>query len=188
MIPPTELNTPRLTLRQWRQSDLAPFAAMSADAEVMRYYPETWTREQSDAFAERVMRLIDERGWGFWAVEERASGRFIGFVGLHTPSNDLPFAPCVEVGWRLATSSWGLGYATEAGRAAIAFGVDRLHLAELVAFTFAGNLKSRAVMERLGMKLSGEFDHPHVPNESGLRRHVLYRLQQQTQTECQALQ
>lgn len=93
MLYPTELFTPRLIIRQWRPSDLEPFAAMNADAEVMRYYPETWTREQSDAFAQRVMRLIETRGWGFWAVEERASNQFIGFVGLHVPSDDLPFSP-----------------------------------------------------------------------------------------------
>ena len=95
---------------------------MSSDADVMRYYPAPWSREQSDAFAQRVLRLIDELGWGFWAVEERVSGRFIGFVGLHVPSDKLPFSPCVEVGWRLAKSYWGLGYATEAAQSAIAFG------------------------------------------------------------------
>lgn len=149
---------------------------MSSDADVMRYYPAPWSREQSDAFAQRVMRLIDERGWGFWAAEERASGRFIGFVGLHIPSNDLPFSPCVEVGWRLAKPYWGLGYAMEAAQSAVKFGFQLLRLAELVAFTATTNLKSRAVMERLGMRLDCEFDHPQVPVESGLRRHVLYRL------------
>jgi len=176
MLQPIELPTPRLTLRQWRPSDLEPFAAMNADADVMRYYPETWTKEQSDAFAQRVMRLIDERGWGFWAVEERASCQFIGFVGLHVPSHELPFAPCVEVGWRLAKAHWGRGYATEAARAAIVFGFDRLRLVQIVAFTSIGNVRSRAVMERLGMTVDGEFDHLDVPIESGLRRHVLYRL------------
>ena len=149
---------------------------MNADADVMRYYPAPWSREQSDAFAQRVLRLIDELGWGFWAVEERVSGRFIGFVGLHVPSDKLPFSPCVEVGWRLAKSYWGLGYATEAAQSAIAFGFQQLHLAELVAFTAITNLKSRAVMERLGMQFDFEFDHPQVPVESVLRRHVLYRL------------
>jgi RimJ/RimL family protein N-acetyltransferase len=149
---------------------------MNADAEVMRYYPETWTREQSDAFAQRVMRLIETRGWGFWAVEERASNQFIGFVGLHIPSHELPFSPCVEVGWRLAKPYWGLGYATEAAQSAISFGFQQLHLKELVAFTAVANLKSRAVMERLGMQFDSEFDHPQVPVESRLRRHVLYRL------------
>jgi len=176
MTYPTELNTPRLRLRQWQPSDLEPFATMNSDTDVMRYYPAPWSREQSDAFAKRVMRLIDERGWGFWAVEERASGRFIGFVGLHIPSNDLPFSPCVEVGWRLAKSYWGLGYATEAAQSAISFGFQQLRPAELVAFTAIINLKSRAVMERLGMQFSAEFDHSQVPVESGLRRHVLYRL------------
>ncbi len=174
--PPTELPTPRLILRQWRPSDLEPFAAMNADAEVMRYYPAVWNRAQSDAFAQQVMQLIDERGWGFWAVEERASGRFIGFVGLHVPSNNLPFSPCVEIGWRLAKSYWSLGYATEAAQTAIVFGFQQLHLKDLVAFTAITNLKSRAVMERLGMRPDTEFDHPQVSLESGLRRHVLYRL------------
>ena len=106
MIHQANLLTPRLRLRQWRLSDLEPLAAMNSDPDVMRYYPAPWAREQSDAFAQRVMGLIDERGWGFWAVEERASGRFIGFVGLHVPSQELPFSPCVEVGWRLARSYW----------------------------------------------------------------------------------
>lgn len=176
MLSSNKLPTPRLLLRQWQPSDLEPFAAMNSDADVMRYYPTPWTREQSDAFAQRVMRLIDERGWGFWAVEERASGRFIGFVGLHVPSDELPFSPCVEVGWRLTKPYWGLGYATEAAQSAISFGFQQLRLAELVAFTAVANLKSRAVMERLGMQFDSEFDHPQVPVESRLRRHVLYRL------------
>lgn len=173
---PIELFTPRLQLRQWRPSDLEPFVAMNADPEVMRYYPATWTKEQSHAFAQQVMRLIDERGWGFWAVEARASGHFIGFVGLHIPSHHLPFSPCVEIGWRLAQSYWGLGYATEAAQSAIAFGFEQLALPELVAFTALTNQPSRALMERLCMRLDCEFDHPQVAVESSLRRHVLYRL------------
>lgn len=173
---PIELNTPRLTLRQWRSSDLAPFAVMNSDAEVMQYYPAIWTREQSDAFAYRVRQLIDERGWGFWALEERTSQQFMGFVGLHTPSNELPFSPCVEVGWRLAKPYWGQGYATEAACTAMRFAFEQLHFKELVAFTSIHNLKSTAVMQRIGMCYDCEFDHPHVSVESGLRRHVLYRL------------
>lgn len=176
MSNPIELHTPRLTLRQWRPSDLAPFAAMNSDADVMHYYPATWTTEQSDAFAERVRRLIDERGWGFWAVEERPSGQFMGFVGLHTPSKELPFSPCVEVGWRLAKAYWGQGYATEAASTAVRFAFEQLHLKELVAFTSIHNFKSTAVMRRIGMRYDCEFDHPHVSIESRLRRHVLYRL------------
>jgi RimJ/RimL family protein N-acetyltransferase len=149
---------------------------MNADADVMRYYPAPWSREQSDAFASTGHAADRRTWWGFWAVEERASGRFIGFVGLHVPSDKLPFSPCVEVGWRLAKSYWGLGYATEAAQSAIAFGFQQLHLAEVVAFTAITNLKSRAVMERLGMQFDSEFDHPQVPVESVLRRHALYRL------------
>ena len=141
MLSSNELPTPRLLLRQWQPSDLEPFALMSSDADVMRDYPAPWSREQSDVFAQRVMRLIDERGWGFWAIEERASRQFIGFVGLHIPSHELPFSPCVEVGWRLAKPYWGLGYATEAAQSAISFGFQQLHLKELVAFTAITNLK-----------------------------------------------
>ena len=149
---------------------------MNSDADVMRYYPTPWTREQSDAFAQRVMRLIDERGWGFWAVEERASGRFIGFVGRHVPSDELPFSPCVEVGWRLTKPYWGLGYATEAAQSAVVFGFQQLRLPEVVAFTAITNLKSRSVMQRLGMQFDSEFDHPQVPVESELCRRMLYHL------------
>lgn len=142
----------------------------------MRRYPSAWNRAQSDAFAQPVRRLIDERGWGFWAAEERASGQFIAFVGLDVPSDDLPFSPCVEVGWRPAKPHWGLGYAMEAAQSAIAFGFQQLHLKELGAFTAVANQKSRHVMERLGRRLDSEFDHPQVLLESRLRRHVSYRL------------
>ena len=124
-------------------------------------------QESKATAAERVTQLIEERGWGFWAVEERRSGQFIGFVGLHVPSALLPFSPCVEVGWRLTRSYWGLGYATEAAQSAIAFGFQHLQMEELVAFTAIANLKSRAVMERLGMRPDGEFDHP--PGASRIR-------------------
>lgn len=126
--------------------------------------------------AQLARRLIDERGWGFWAAEERASGQFIGFVGVHIPSDDLPLSSCVEVAWRLAKPHWGLGHAMEAAQWAIALGFQQLHLKELGAFTAVANQNSRHVMERLGMRLDSEFDHPQVPLESRLRRHVLYRL------------
>ena len=166
-----ELRTERLLLRQWRDDDLAPFAALNADPVVMEHFPGLMSREASDAFAESNRERIAERGWGLWAVE--AEGRFIGFVGLNPPS----FMPGVEVGWRLERAAWGRGYATEAARAAIAFGFDELDLPEIISFTATTNVRSQRVMQRLGMTHdpADDFDHPRV-EDPRLRRHVLYRL------------
>lgn len=171
-----EFDTERLRLRQWQASDRAPFAALNADPAVMAFFPSLLTRAESDAMADRCASLITQRGWGFWAVELRRSGEFIGFVGLHQPSAELPFAPCVEVGWRLAAPYWGQGFASEAARGAIHVGFHELGLDEIVSFTTVTNHRSRAVMQRLGMRACGHFEHPHVSHESGLRLHCLYRL------------
>lgn len=170
------LETERLVLRQWRPSDREPFAAMGADPRVMEHFPALLTRAQSDVLADRCEALIQERGWGFWAAELKASHEFIGFVGLHTPSPELPFSPCVEIGWRLSVAHWGQGLASEAARAALHFGFTSLALEEIVSFTALHNAKSRAVMQRLGMRDAGTFEHPHVPEGSALRLHRLYRL------------
>lgn len=171
-----EVDTARLRLRQWQDTDRAPFAALNADPRVMAYFPTLLTRGESDAMAARCQSLIAERGWGFWAVEEKASGAFIGFVGLHSPSAELAFSPCVEIGWRLAFAHWGKGYASEAARAALRVGFDLLGLREIVSFTTLHNRRSRALMERIGMRASGSFDHPQLPAGSHLRRHCLYRI------------
>jgi len=172
----TDLRTDRLKLRQWRDEDLEPFAALNADPEVMRYFPRTQTREESYALAQGQRVLIGWRGWGLWAVE--APDGFIGFVGLSQPSWEANFTPATEVAWRLARHAWGHGYATEAARAAIAFGFDELALAEIVSFTSVQNTPSRRVMERLGMTHdpADDFDHPVLAEGDPLRRHVLYRL------------
>lgn len=128
-----EPETERLILRQWLPSDRAPFAELNADPEVMRYFPATLSREESDALADRAQAMIERHGWGFWAVEQKEDGDFIGFVGLNIPAVDLPFNPCVEVGWRLAQASWGQGYATEAARACLQVGFQQLYLAEIVS-------------------------------------------------------
>jgi RimJ/RimL family protein N-acetyltransferase len=171
------LRTPRLVLRQWRPGDCDSFAALNADPEVMRFFSAPMTREESDALAQRAEREIAERGWGLWAAELEGSAPFIGFVGLAVPSFDAHFTPAVEVGWRLSREQWGNGYATEAARAATAFGFDELGLDEIVSFTSVVNEPSRRVMERLGMTHDPQedFDHPSV-SDGPLRRHVLYRL------------
>ena len=165
------IRTERLLLRQWREEDREPFAALNADPVVMEHFPSTMSREESDAFVDFNIRTIDERDWGLWAVD--AHGTFIGFVGLNEPN----FMPGVEVGWRLAHDAWGHGYATEAAQASIAFARDELGLDEVISFTATTNLRSRRVMERIGMTHDpkDDFDHPRVVDPR-LRRHVLYRL------------
>lgn len=171
-----EPTTARLRLRQWRASDRSPFADLNADPRVMEFFPSPLTREQSDAMADRCESLINERGWGLWAVELKSVGSFIGFVGLHVPGVHLPFSPCTEIGWRLAYDYWGHGFATEAAQEALRIGFDVLELEEIVSFTAVANRRSRAVMERLGMKGSGSFQHPSLPVDSSLSEHCLYRL------------
>jgi RimJ/RimL family protein N-acetyltransferase len=174
----TDLRTDRLLLRQWRDEDLEPFAELNADPETMRYFPAPPTRAESDALAGRSRRQIDDEGWGLWAVEVDGGAPFVGFVGLSRPSFEEHFTPAVEVGWRLAREHWGHGYATEAGRAALAFGFEKLGLEEIVSFTSVLNEPSWRVMERLGMSHdpADDFEHPRVPAGHPLRPHVLYRL------------
>lgn len=172
------LSTERLTLRSWRESDFQPFfEQINSDPDVMEYFPSTLSREESDALATELQRRIDVNGWGLWAVEEKASGQFIGFVGLNSPLIELPFTPCVEVGWRLSKAFWGKGYATEAAKKALEFAFVELELGEVVSFTAVPNLRSQAVMSRLGLRDTGEnFNHPAVPSESPLYEHVLFKI------------
>jgi RimJ/RimL family protein N-acetyltransferase len=172
-----ELETPRLRLRQWRASDRAPFAAMNGDPAVMKFFASIQSSEASNSSIDGWQSQFAERGWSNWAVELRSSGAFIGFVGLSVPRRLLPCSPCVEVGWRLARSHWGQGYATEGARAALRVGFGRLALAEIVSFTSVLNLPSRAVMERIGMRnAQQDFEHPGVPEHHRLRLHCLYRI------------
>lgn len=171
-----ELETQRLLLRQWRDSDYSAFALMSADAETMRYFPSTLTEQESHSMADRCRALIEQRGWGFWVAEYKATQEFIGFIGLHVPSAELPFSPCVEIGWRLARHAWGKGLATEGATAVLDFAFRGLGLSEVVAFTALNNSRSERVMQRLGMVRDAlSFEHPSLPEGHALRKHVLYR-------------
>lgn len=171
------LLTPRLRLRQWADADLEPFAAMNADPEVMTYLGGPLERAVSDALATRFREHWQRYGFGPWVVEAPGVAGFLGYIGLTTATFQAHFTPCVEIGWRLARPYWGAGHATEAARAVLADGFDRLALPEVVAFTIPANRRSRAVMERLGMQYSpaDDFDHPSFPDGHPLRRHVLYR-------------
>ena len=178
MEAPSQLRTDRLLLRCWRDSDRGPFALMNADPEVMEFYPATLTESESDDMVDRIEKTFDSEGLGLWAVEIPGSTSFAGYVGLWPARFPAPFTPAIEVGWRLARASWGSGYATEAARAAVTDGFGRLGLGEIVSFTAAINLRSRRVMEKLGMTHDSrdDFYHPNIDEGDRLRRHVLYRL------------
>ena len=174
----TELRTDRLILRHWTDADREPFAALNDDPLVMEHFPAHLTREQSDAMADRISTFLEEHGWGLWAVEVADTGEFVGFTGLAVPRFEADFTPCVEVGWRLASSAWGLGYATEAARAGVQHGFEELELDEIVAMVEVHNVRSQNVMRKLGMTRDegADFDHPLIEEGSPVRRHRLYRL------------
>ena len=176
-----EFETERLRARQWRDADCAPFAALNADPRVMQYFPARLDRAQSDALLLELSYHLVDNGFGIWAIEEKSTQALLGAVGLQIPSPDLPVFPCVEVAWRLGHDHWGKGFATEAARGALAVGFGQLGLPEIVAFTPVGNARSRRLMERLGMRDTGQsFEHPKVPEGSPLRKHCLYFLSGKT--------
>ena len=172
-----EFETERLALRQWRETDRAALAALNADPRVMQYFPAPLDRDASDALFDDLQNHLDYNGFGLWAVDEKATGTLVGAVGLQIPAPDLPVFPCVEIAWRLSAAHWGKGFATEAARGALRVGFEQLCLPEIVAFTSMGNVRSRELMKRLGMRDTGEtFDHPRVPEGHPLRKHCLYFL------------
>jgi RimJ/RimL family protein N-acetyltransferase len=177
MTPIVTLRTERLLLRPWREGDRAPFADMNADPKVMEHFPLTNTREESDAGFDRIVARMENEGFGLWAVEVPGVAEFIGFVGLNR-ADALMGRPVLEVGWRLAAKYWGRGYATEGGRASLAHAFDVLGQDEVVSFTTAANLRSRHVMEKLGLvrRPAEDFDHPGVPVSWSGRRHVVYAI------------
>ena len=173
-----ELRTERLLLRRWQAGDLAPFAALNADPVVMEHLIAPLSQQETAEMIETLERRFEDQGYGLWAVEVIGGAPFVGFVGLNPATFEAPFTPAVEVGWRLAREHWSHGYATEAARAAVQFGFEVAGLDEIVSFTAAGNVRSRRVMERLGMTRdpAEDFDHPRVPEGHPARRHVIYRL------------
>jgi ribosomal-protein-alanine N-acetyltransferase len=178
---PHELRTGRLLLRRWRPEDREPFARLNADPRVMEHFPKVLTREESDQRVDLMDQHLAEHGFAQWAVEVPGVAPFIGFIGLSHPRFEARFTPCVEIGWRLAAEHWNQGYATEGARAAMHFGFRFLHLQEIVSFTVPANVRSRRVMEKIGMEHSPkeDFDHPYLPEGHPLRRHVLYRIRRE---------
>ena len=173
---PEPIRTERLILRPWRPSDLPAYAALNADPEVRRFWPSLLTAQESDAQAEGFQRHIERHGFGFWAVEVPGVAPFVGFTGLDHVDFPAPFAPAVEAGWRFARAHWGQGYATEAARAAVADGFDRVGLSEIVAYAAVGNAASFRVMERIGMTRDAEGDFDLLSPSGPPRPSALYRI------------
>ncbi|HKB28664.1 MAG TPA: GNAT family N-acetyltransferase [Candidatus Limnocylindrales bacterium] len=176
--PIPRIRTERLLLREWRQADLEPFAALNADPLVMEYFVAPLSREASDRLVERIRAGWTANGYGLWAVERTVDQQFLGFTGLALHTFEAPFTPAVEIGWRFGPAAWGSGYATEAAVAALGFGFETAGRAEILSWTAVGNERSQRVMERIGMTRdhAGDFEHPSIPVGHPLRPHVLYRL------------
>lgn len=173
------IETPRLILRQWKGADKRQFARINSDPKVMEFFPAPLTRSQSDALVQKIQAHFRKHGFGMYAAEFKSNHTFIGFIGLNLPSFRAHFTPCVEIGWRLSPEAWGQGLATEGALALLQYAREVLRLHELVSFTVPVNVRSRRVMEKLGMSHdpADDFDHPQLPPGHPLRKHVLYRLQ-----------
>jgi ribosomal-protein-alanine N-acetyltransferase len=176
MNPIKSLATERLILRQWKSEDNIPFAELNACKDVMEYFPNTLTEIESTNLALKLSQLISERGWGLWAVEEKQTNKFMGFVGLHNSPEELEINPATEIGWRLSKQFWGKGYATEAADKVLEFAFSDLNIASVVSFTAVVNKPSVKVMERIKMTNTEQnFQHPLV-NNIKLKEHVLYKI------------
>ncbi|XKH49899.1 GNAT family N-acetyltransferase [Chryseomicrobium palamuruense] len=171
------IETPRLKLRDWKDTDLEPFRQLNADEEVMRFFPRTLSKEESDAFCQAIIAEIKECGFGLYAVEVKAKNEFIGFIGFHRATFESDFTPCIEIGWRLKKEAWGKGYATEGAKACLEYGFEELGFDEIYSFTAEINEPSKHVMRKIGLEFVKVFDHPKVDPESMLRKHVLYYVQ-----------
>jgi 3-dehydroquinate dehydratase / shikimate dehydrogenase len=181
MKEPPIIRTDRLILRQWRQQDLEPLVKLNADPRVMEYFLASLTRDESMARFDHYAKHIRDHGWGLWAVSVPGVSDFIGWIGLWPIGFESHFTPAIEVGWRLLPEFWGQGYATEGSKASLRYGFETLKLAEIVSITVPENIRSRRVMEKIGMHRDpkDDFDHPKVPEGHPFKRHVLYRMNQQ---------
>jgi RimJ/RimL family protein N-acetyltransferase len=168
------IETPRLGLRNWKDSDTTLFVEMNRDSSVMEFFSSLLSKEETLAMIERIKNFITENNFGLWAAEIKQTKEFIGFVGLIIPRFQTDFTPCVEIGWRLAHTHWGYGYATEAAIACLDYGFNNLKLAKIVSFTAALNTRSINVMKKIGMEFMKEFEHPSIEDGNPLKRHVLY--------------
>lgn len=172
--------TARLRFRDWKEADIIPFTEMNADNEVMKYFPKTLSADESYEFYEAIVSKFHDYGFGFYAVEEMERNEFIGFIGFHEATFEADFTPCIEIGWRLKKEVWGKGYATEGAEACLHYGFTELGFHDVFSFTAEINTPSQNVMRKIGMDFTTYFDHPKLPIESPLRRHVLYHIKQKS--------
>ncbi|MCE7991550.1 MAG: GNAT family N-acetyltransferase [Roseivirga sp.] len=171
--------SPRLGFRHWQKNDLAPFAAINADSEVMEFFPSIQSLEQTREAIQRYQQHFEAHGYGWYAVDLLETGTFAGFIGFSKVTMDVSFGPCVEIGWRFAQTYWGKGLATEGAKACLRYGWETLGFTEVYSFTASINKRSARVMEKLGMSYQGNFLHPKLEKDHSLEEHVLYKI------ECQ---
>jgi RimJ/RimL family protein N-acetyltransferase len=176
MQPRIFIETPRLILRDWIPADHGPYIALNSDKAVMEFFPSIKTPEETIAQIERIKLHIEQFGYGFFAVERKDNGRFIGFTGISHPGFEAEFTPCVEIGWRLSRENWVLGFATEAAVACLDYGFNVLGIEEIYSFTSVHNIRSENVMKKIGMIKQGNFQHPSIEAGHFLREHVLYKI------------
>lgn len=170
------LQTQRLSLRTWDTKDLLDCIEMNEDAEVMRYFPAKYTKEQTIQFYDRVQKHFLENDFGLYVVEHTSSKVFMGYTGFMMANFDAPFTPCVEIGWRFKKEFWGNGFATEAAKACIEFGFNKLNFDKIYSFTATTNVKSENVMKRIGMVKTGIFSHPKIDKDHILNKHLIYEI------------
>ncbi len=176
------IETPRLLLRQWHINDIPVYCALNLDPVVMEFFPSVTGETASREHAEKIQKMISQKGYGLFAVERKDSGSFIGFTGLSHPSFKAPFTPCTEIGWRLAKEHWGNGFATEAAKAVLQFAFNKLNFTEILSFTATLNKRSENIMQKTGMQKKENFLHPSLPNGHRLQEHVLYSIQNNNRT------
>lgn len=167
----------RLGFRPWKETDRNFFASMTADSEVMRYFPETLTKQQADQLINRFSRHMNDAGYTMWAVERKEDGAFIGYIGLLEITMAIEGRGHAEIGWRLDKRFWKRGYATEGALACLAYAFDVLHMSVVYSFTAMINQPSETVMKRVGMSKIGDFEHPKLAVDSPLKTHVLYKIE-----------
>lgn len=166
----------RLLFRDWKEEDLLVFREMNKDPLVMKYFPKVLGEDETDSFYQRIQDEFETSGYGLYAVEVKETRKFIGYIGFHKATFPSAFTPCIEIGWRLTSTAWGKGYATEGAKACLDYGFSKLNLSEIFSFTAKINLPSENVMKKIGMTKITEFDHPNVKKSSLLSRHVLYQI------------
>jgi RimJ/RimL family protein N-acetyltransferase len=172
-----QLSSDRVLLREWVESDLQPWIVLNLDPENLHFFPRVYSAEESRASFIRISELLSQNPFGLWAAEEKSSGEFMGFVGIAEQDiTGVSFMPCVEIGWRLDKKYWGKGYATEAAKVVLNYGVSALGLKEIYSYTAISNLPSISVMKKIGLRARPElaFAHPRIEDASPVKEHVVY--------------